>query len=97
MDLFCRHGDGVVVLTSEGALVYVVDGRICSSDVPLTLDARRSLEGRVRRQPPRAGRLTTRQIQASLRVSYDEDEHPDDCSLGSEDTWSEEEDEDDLL
>jgi hypothetical protein len=39
------------------------------------------------------GRITTHQIQASLRVPYDEDAHPDDCSLGTDDSWSDTQDE----
>jgi len=88
MDLFCRHGDGGVVLTSEGFLLYMVDGLIISSDTPLAIDVRSSLERRLATGSLRPGRLTPRQIQASLRISYDEDEDEDDCSLGSEDTWS---------
>lgn len=95
MDLFCRHGHGRVVLTFEGFLLFVVDGRICSSNTPLSTTDRAYLEGHLAAHPPHPGRLTPHQIQASLRVPYDEDDHADDCSLGSEDTWSDVEDEED--
>lgn len=94
MATFCRHGEGRVVLTEESFLLYVVDGVIRSSDVALSAATRASLESRWLTHPPKNGRFSTRQIQASLRVPYDEDEHPDDCSLGSDDSWSEIEEED---
>lgn len=95
MDIYCRHGAGLVVLTYDGVLLYVVDGRICSSDIRLSPNDRSSLEERLRVTPQQMGRITTHQIQASLRVPYDEDAHPDDGSLGTDDSWSDVQDETD--
>ena len=91
-----RHGDGKVVhVFLEDVIVFIKAGVIVSSDRALTHDERKTIEARIRDHPPRSGTLTTRQIKASMRVPYDEEENDDDCSLGTEDTWSEvEEDED---
>jgi hypothetical protein len=91
----CRHGDGTVVLTRDGTLVYLLSGIIVSSDRALSLGERKALEIELWSHPPKGGVLTTQQVRASLRVSYDEEDHADDRSLGSDDTWSDEDEDED--
>ena len=91
MATYCRHGDGLVVLTTRSAepgsvLVYVRDGVIVSAEINLATTEREIIEERLAEHPPRLGRITARQVQASLRVPFDEDSDSDDCTLGSEDT-----------
>lgn len=92
MATYCRHGDGLVVLTTRSAepgttvLVYVRDGVIVSAETNLTTTEREIIEERLAEHPPRLGRITARQVQASLRVPFDEDSDESDCTLGSEDT-----------
>lgn len=88
MTIACRHGDGWIVLTDEQILVYVVHNVIQSSSTFLTPSNRSILEGRFLLHPPPIGKLTMRQVEASLHISYGEDEHYDDCSIGTDDTWS---------
>jgi hypothetical protein len=93
MGIFCVHGPGRCVLTDDGFLVFTVDGFVVSSDRRLSQNYRILLERHLAAYPPQQGHLTPRQIQASFEFSYDEsDASESDCSLGSTDTWSMEED-----
>ena len=98
MATYCRHGEGLVVLTTRSAepdlnvLVYVRDGVIVSAEIHLATTERKIIEERLAEHPPRLGRITARQVQASLRVSFDEESDSDDCTLGSEGTDAEEDD-----
>jgi hypothetical protein len=87
MYLQCAHGDGFVVRTAS-TRAFFRKGRLVSSDIVLSPDQRAALELRVAARPPPAGRLSTADIEAALRIPYDEDSDDDDYSLASEDTWS---------
>ena len=86
MATYCRHGDGLVVLTETKILVFVRDGLVVSAETNMSELERTAIEERLAEHPPRLGRITARQVQASLRVPLDEDSDSDDCTLGSEDT-----------
>ena len=86
MATYCRHGDGLAVLTETKIMVFVRDGEVVSAETDLSENERTAIEERLAEHPPRLGRITTRQVQAALRVSFDEEEDTDDCTLGSEDT-----------
>lgn len=86
MATYCRHGDGLAVLTETKIMVFVRDGMIVSAETNLSENEREAIEERLAEHPPRLGRITTQQVQASLRVFFDEEEDTDDCTLGSEDT-----------
>lgn len=98
MATYCRHGEGLVVLTTRSAepdlnvLVYVRDGVIVSAEINLATTEREIIEERLAEHPPRLGRITARQVQASLRVPFDEESDESDGTLGSEDTDAEEDD-----
>jgi hypothetical protein len=86
------HGDGHVILTHDGLLITIVGGVITSSDRPLSRSYRDVLEDLFDVLPPVKGVITSRQIKMAMRVPYDEESDDDDCTLGSEDTWSDDED-----
>ena len=100
MATYCRHGEGLVVLTTRSAepdlnvLVYVRDGVIVSAEINLATTEREIIEERLAEHPPRLGRITARQVQASLRVPFDEESDKSDGTLGSEDTDTDAEEDD---
>lgn len=90
MATYCRHGDGIVIATEDGRILYVMRRKIVASDRWMDATTRHALETKLSQHPPRLGDLTSQQIAMALRIPYDEDEDSEDCSLGSEDTWSSE-------
>jgi hypothetical protein len=87
----CKHGLGWVVLLPGGVSVYLKDGAVVSASHPLDAAERLAIARQLAHTPADRARLPLSVIRASLQVAFDEDE--DDVeSLGSTDTWSDEED-----
>ena len=93
MSVAHKYGAGMVMTLVEAGVpthLYVVAGRVLASSRSLAPPERAAYEARLRLGHPPYGSIRPAALQSALAFWYDEDS--DDAeSIGSTDTWSDEE------